>query len=127
MEEALNEITKLIEENTKITIDMYTKEYKESKWYREPTLKDVFGESVGSAVEGLYDALKKGQDVYPFVKEFEIAATRYGASWYDEDLECERCGYEWETKMYATLRNIAAKVSGIGPIDWHEYYEGYGV
>ena len=61
MEEALNEITKLIEENTKITIDMYTKEYKESKWYREPTLKDVFGESVGSAVEGLYDALKKAR------------------------------------------------------------------
>ncbi len=126
MEEALKELITLIETSTKETVANYSKDYKESKWYKEPTLKDVFGESMASSIAGLRFALEAGEDVFPFVKEFEIAAVRFGVSWYDEDLKKVRTGCEWETKMYTTLRNIAAKAVGIGAIDWHEFYEGYG-
>lgn len=126
-ENALKELNVLIDERIKEVDNSYSKEYKESKWYRKPTLKDAFGDSVAFDIGGLKEALEKELDVFPFVKDFEIAAKRYGASWFDEDLQTERRGWEWETMLYGTLRNIAATVTGNGSIDWHDYYEGYGV
>ncbi len=125
-EKALKELNALIDERIKEVDDSYSKDYKESKWYKKPTIRDAFRDSMASDITGLKEALEKELDVFPFVKEFEITATRYGASWFDEDLQMERCGWEWETIIYARLRNIAATVTGNGSIDWHEYYEGYG-
>ena len=125
-EKALEELTSLINRQIEETENSYSKEYKESKWYRKPTIRDAFGDSIASDIERLKEALENEQDVFPFVKELEITATRYGASWFDEDLQMERCGWEWETKISAKLRNIAAKAIDIGPINWQEYYEGYG-
>ena len=124
---ALEEINQLIKEQTQIVINSYSKEYMESKWYKEPTLRDVFGETISKDVVRLKKAIEDGEELFPYVKEFEIAASQYGASWYDEDLECERTGYEFETQMYADLRNIAARNEGIGQIDWRDYFEGRGV
>ncbi len=125
--DAIDVLNKLIEEQTQSTINSYSKEYKESKWYKMPTLREVFGDAISSDICRFKEALEKGYDVYPFVQEFEIAASRYGASWYDEDLGCERTGYEFETQMYVNLRNIAGRKMGIIPIDWEDYYEGRGV
>ncbi len=125
-EKALKELNALIDERIKEVDDSYSKDYKESKWYRKPTLKEAFTDSIAYDINGLKEALEKELDVFPFVKEFEITATRYGASWFDEDLQMERSGSEWETIIYARLRNIAAIVTGNGPIDWNDYYEGYG-
>ena len=124
---ALEEINQLIKEQTQIVINSYSKEYMESKWYKEPTLRDVFGETISKDVVRLKKAIEDGEELFPYVKEFEIAASQYGASWYDEDLECERTGYEFETQMYADLRNIVARSEGIGQIDWRDYFEGRGV
>lgn len=124
--QALEELNKLIENETYKTVNSYTKEYRESKWYREPSLRDVFGDVISSDIKRLKESLEKESDVRALIKEFEETAMQYGKSWYDEDLGYERTGYEYETKMYITLRNIAARKESIKPADWEDYYEGFG-
>lgn len=123
---ALEELNKLIENKTRNEINSYSEEYLESKWYREPTLEDVFGDTISSDVKRLKNALEKGLDTHSLLKEFEDAATEYGKSWFDEDLGYERTGYEYETKIYTALRNIVAEKEGLALTNWRDYYEGRG-
>lgn len=124
---ALEKLNKFIENETQNEINSYSKEYLESKWYREPTLEDVFGDVISSDIKCLKDALEMELDTHSLLKKFEDSATEYGKSWFDEDLGYERTGYEYETEMYITLRNIIAEKEGLAPVNWKDYYEGRGV
>ncbi|SEA93901.1 hypothetical protein SAMN05216349_1602 [Oribacterium sp. KHPX15] len=100
--------------------------YKESRYYKEPTLKELFGESIGNDISKFKTALEQGDDISCFVSYFDDEAKNYGKSWYDEDLNCIRPGYEFEAKVCFNLRNIAAQAIGVPEARWENYYEGYG-
>lgn len=124
---ALEKLNKFIENETQNEINSYSKEYLESKWYREPTLEDVFGDVISSDIKCLKDALEMELDTHSLLKKFEDSAIEYGKSWFDEDLGYERTGYEYETEIYITLRNIIAEKEGLALVNWKDYYEGRGV
>ena len=109
--------------------DRYSEEYKKSKWYKEPTLEDVLSSPLCADYYSFEYVLEKGdkKQIESYVALFEQAAHNYGASWWDDDLACERTGSEWETEFYVTLRNIAAKVVGLSEREFSEFYEGRGV
>lgn len=109
--------------------DRYSEEYKKSKLYKEPTLGDVLSSPLCADYYSFEYVLKKGdkEQIKSYVALFEQAAHNYGASWWDEDLACERTGSEWETEFYVTLRNIAAKIVGLSEKSVSEFYEGRGV
>ena len=98
--------------------------YKESKFYRPATLKDLFGEEIGNDIKCFQETLETGTDVSRYVQIFEDAAVQYGKSWYDEDLGCIRPGYEFESNTYGVLRNIAAQAAHV-PEKEIKYFEGY--
>jgi len=100
--------------------------YKESGYYKEPTLKELFGETIGDDISRFKTVLEQGDEVSYFVSYFDEEARNYGKSWYDEDLNCIRPGYEFEAKVCFNLRNIAAQAAGIPEARWENYYEGYG-
>lgn len=110
-------------------IDNYNEEYKASKWYREPTLKDILGPAIYSDYCALERALQKENkdEIQSLITSFEQAAHNYGASWWDDDLGCERTGSEWEVEFYVTLRNIAARTMGLPDKNTDEFYEGRGI
>ncbi len=68
--------------------------YKESKYYRKPTLRDLFGEEIGGEVRNFQTQLEAGRDTERFIGLFEGMAKAYGASWFDEDLNQVRSGWE---------------------------------
>ncbi|MBO5620686.1 MAG: hypothetical protein J6I68_14340 [Butyrivibrio sp.] len=110
--------------------DRYSEEYKKSKWYKEPTLEDVLSsQRLYADYISFENILEKGdkEEIKSYVALFEQAAHNYGASWWDDDLGCERTGGEWETEFYVTLRNIAAKIVGLSEREFSEFYEGRGV
>ena len=125
-------ITKLLEYRDSLIrqeIDNYNEEYKSSKWYKVPTLKEILGASMYSDYLSFEKALLKEDkdEIKPFIASFEQAAHNYGASWWDDDLGCERTGSEWEVEFYITLRNIAARIIGLPDKNADEFYEGRGV
>lgn len=107
----------------------YSEEYKKSEWYKEPTLKDALNSQLYADFSSLEHALEKGdkEQIKSYVALFEQSAHNYGASWWDDDLVCERTGSEWETEFYVTLRNIAAKTVELPEKSVSEFYEGRGV
>ena len=125
---ALVELNRFEENAIAEEIQGYSAEYKNSKWYKKPTIKDVLG--VRKA--GHFDMLKKALSnndialIQSYLNIFGEIAKCYGKSWYDEDLKCYRTGYEYETQLYTTFRNIAAIAIGKPSIDLNTYYEGYG-
>ena len=126
--EALKKLDSYIDELIQTEKDGYSKEYKESKWYREPSLEDAVGVSVAVDIESFRKALNDGKlDTQYYVVSFEKAAAEYGCSWWDDDLRCERCGSEMETEIYVNLRNIAASVEGLSPVKLEDFYEGRGM
>ena len=127
MVESLKELNSFIEKTTKETIDSYSKEYKESIWYRPPVLEEVFGDTIYRDIVNFKKALENGCDLHSFINDFETAAKNYAASWFDEDLHCLRVGYAWETEVYVTLRNIAAIKECESTIPFEAFYEGRGV
>ncbi len=128
MEETLKRLDSYTEMLIQREIDGYSKEYKESKWYKKPTLKEVVGVPILTDIEAFRKALESGIcDISHYVQTFERTASEYGSSWWDDDLGCERCGSEGETEVYIDLRNLAAEAIGIKPVDWANYYEGRGV
>lgn len=126
MNEFLEKLDAFIEERIKEQDDSYAKWYKKSKYYHKPTIEEVFGALIGADIINFREAIKNDSDLTSYIKEFEETAKRWGASWYDEDLDCDRSGYEWESKVYVFLRNIAAESIGENPINLDAYYEGYG-
>lgn len=126
--EALKKLNAYTEQLIQKEIDGYSKEYKESKWYKKPTLKEVVGVPILADIEAFQKALESGIcDISHYVQTFEQAASEYGSSWWDDDLGCERCGCEEETEIYIDLRNLAAETIGLKPVDWSDYYKGRGV
>jgi hypothetical protein len=109
--------------------DRYNEEYKKSKWYKEPTIKDVLNGQLYADYISFENVLEKGdkKQIESYITLFEWAAHDHGASWWDDDLACERTGSEWETEFYVTLRNIAAKIVGLSERTVSEFYEGRGV
>ena len=103
----------------------YSEEYRNSKWYKKPGLKDAFSDPIARDITALSGALETGSDTTSFVSVFEEKASECGRSWYDEDLGMVRTGWEWETKVYTFLRNIAARSSGLPEKEWRQFYEGY--
>ncbi len=106
----------------------YSNQYKNSRFYKEPTLKDVVSTEQYRDCCLLQEALEKEDTdrLTELVNTLEESAKEYGRSWWDEDLQCERSGYEWETEFYTTLRNIAAEAAGRSMADSKDLYEGYG-
>ncbi len=124
---ALRELDRFINNSIQEEDSKLASWYKESRWYRKPTLKDVFGQSIADDISRFKISLKLGSDdIDKYVSHFEECAKMFGKSWYDEDLGCERCGYEYETMVCTTLRNIAAMAVGKGSADYRDFYEGYG-
>ncbi len=127
-ERALKELNSLIDSLIRAEADGYSKGYKESKWYKEPSLSDAVGEVTAWDIRDFKDALASGEcDAEHFLNSFEKKAKEYGKSWYDEDLHQMRTGCEWESGVYATLRNIAAICMGDSEIETDTFYEGIGV
>jgi len=105
----------------------YSKQYKECRWYQDPTLKEILGDTRYADFIELKEALKEDCGrICELVDSLEASAQEMGRSWWDEDLQCERSGSEWETEFYTRLRNIAAKAAGRPEADWRDFYEGYG-
>lgn len=124
-EKAFKSLTEYIQSKTSDYEDTLAKWYRESEFYREPLLRDVFGETISHEVEEFKVILAAGEDVSRFVEMFEKMAISFGASWYDEDLDMIREGNPWETEICTDLRNIAAQAEGKPLADWQEFYEGY--
>ena len=126
MDKLLNELEAFIADGIKKCDDSYAAWYKESAWYKKPTLEEAFGDSVAKDITKLKAAIEEKRDLISFVDGFKETAKEYGKSWYDDDLKCERTGYEWETKTYVELHNMVAKSVGKPLIDFDSCYEGYG-
>lgn len=125
MNKALGELNALIASEIKQTEEGYTEWYRNSKFYRKPTLKDAFSEYIARDIEDFRKKLEEGSgNMEYFVKSFEDKAREYGASWFDEDLSMVRTGYELECRIYTTLRNIAAKKCDKPEADWQDFFEG---
>lgn len=124
-EETLKSLMDYINDKKNDYIGTLAKWYRESKWYKEPTLREVFGEEISGAVKDMLDTLNAKEDITRFVDVFESLAVSYGASWYDEDLGIVREGYEFETQVSTDLRNIAAKAINKPLADWQTFYQGY--
>ena len=131
LKEALRALDYFKEQAIKEAIAGYNEEYKKSKWYREPTLRDCVGDMINDDFTQFYTSVSNENADTKHVEElvglFTDRAKEFGRSWWDEDLCCERTGYEYETQVYARFRNIAAEIIGLEPIDWRDYYEGRGV
>ncbi|WP_026653522.1 hypothetical protein [Butyrivibrio proteoclasticus] len=126
-QDALADLDRFKENAIKEELAGYTEEYKSSKWFREPSLKDAVGEGITDDFSLFYSAINgRCADIERFVELFDAKAVAFGKSWYDEDLCCERTGYEWETSIYVRFRNIAAEILGLEPKAFTEYYEGTG-
>ncbi len=123
---ALKELNGFIDTLIKAEANNYTKEYRESEWYKEPTLEDV-DENIARDIKAFKNALENGTFDASYLAQFEEKAKEQGRSWYDEDLHRMRTGYEWESGVYTTLRNIAATCTGDDAVDTKVFYEGVGV
>ncbi len=123
---ALERLDSFIEERKQEYVSSLQLWYRDSKYYREPTLNNLFGDYIGPDIARFKENLEDSKDVSEFVECFDVQAREYGRSWYDEDLNCVRSGYEDETKWCFTLRNIAAQAAGVPEAKWEGYYEGYG-
>ena len=104
----------------------YTQWYRESKWYKPAAMEDAFSEDMVRDILDLKDAVNKGEDLTARKSRYEYCAREYGRSWWDEDLQCYRSGYEWETNVYVFLHNIVAEAAGGKQLHLDECYEGYG-
>lgn len=52
------------------------------------------------------DAIRSYKDTFlEFAKD-------YGSTWYDDELDCYRGGYEWETRVMVALLNITERLLG---------------
>ena len=49
--------------------------YKESKYFKEPTMKNLFGESIGNDISWFKTALEQGNDISCFVSYFDEEAS----------------------------------------------------
>ena len=107
----------------------YTEWYRNSEFYRKPSLAEVVGERIADLATSLKTALSSGdtQEIIRLIKVLEDAAKDYGRSWYDDDLGCLRVGCEYETKVCVKLRNIAAKSVSEKELCVGDFYEGFGV
>ncbi len=107
----------------------YTEWYRNSEFYRKPSLAEVVGERIADLATSLKTALSFGdtQEIIRLIKVLEDAAKDYGRSWYDDDLVCLRVGCEYETKVCVKLRNIAAKSVSEKELCVGDFYEGFGV
>ena len=123
----LDEINSFVKVHTEMEKASYTEEYKNSQWYSEPSLSEVFGYDISVDIKKLINGIKRNEELTYFIELFKERAKEYGKSWYDEDLCCIRTGYKWETGIYVTLHNILAKSIGEKMIDMNLYYEGKGI
>lgn len=105
--------------------ESYNDEYRNSPWYRKPTLKDVLSDDLYADYTSLEDVLKGGDigEIKPYVALFEQAAHNHAATWWDDDLGCERTGCEWEARFYVSLRNIAAKTVGLPVVEYRDIFK----
>lgn len=109
-------------------LNNYNSDYIKSKWFKMPTLREAVGESLSDDFERFEDSLENGTaDLNQYLQLFEARAKEYGASWYDEDLDKMRSGYEFETEFYVKLRNIIADALDISKTRFNDYFEGYGI
>ena len=127
MEALLQKMDKLVEEKIREEVSSYSESYKASQWFKEPTFEDVVGNNIARRADELRKALCSNNKVglQTAIKDLEIAARDYGKSFYDEDLQCYRTGYEYECMLCTELRNIAANALGLPSTDFHDYYENY--
>ncbi len=126
MEEALQKLNAFIEQKIEEEDSRYSEDYKSSKWYRRPSLKEAVGDDIGRRTKTLKEVLESGNKLRlkEVLDSLEKAAKEYGKSWWDEDLHRERAGYEFECTVCTQLRNIAAEALGLPSADYHDYYEG---
>ena len=123
MNKAIEKLNAFIEKYKAAEINKYTEWYKNSKFYTEPTIKEIFNDYIGSNIESLLKAINNDEDIHNYIKVFEDMAHEFGNSWYDEDLCIIRSGWEWETMVSIELRNIVAESLGIELVDYHDFYD----
>jgi len=107
----------------------YTDEYKKSKYYKTPTLKDVLnGVMINDYNEfaHIMDSLNEN-DLIKLKQKFYENAKEYGSSWYDEDLKCYRTGWEFECNVYVTWLNIIQTITDSSLYQLSDFYENIGV
>ena len=100
------------------------KEYRIALKNSKPDLRIVFGDDcIADSVESAIENIKTEADVKSYFTEFDYMASDYGANWYDEDTECVRSGYKYESCLCMEIRNILAKAIGEKTLPISAYYD----
>ena len=125
VKEVLSDLDKFSEKAIKDYDNSLNPDYKNSKWYKKPDLKEAIGKEFANEYKETYDAISS-ENKAKIKEAFEHCkrqAKEYGKAWYDEDLGYERSGYEYETETYVTFANACAKALGVNPVKTSDYYE----
>ncbi len=116
----MQEVDALIKRETEKEIDSYADWYKESEFFKIPSLREVFGDEIANAISSLKDS--RCEDLPRLMAMFENMAIGYGRKWWDEDTSSLRSGYRWECSICTELRNICAKKIGAETKEVTDFY-----